>query len=250
MNLQVISFNIRYNDDVNGNTIAQRAPRLKRVLDQYGADLIGFQECTPTWMPHLEADYGTEYEIFNKYRDKNCAESAPILWKKERFECLDKGYFWFSETPEVESRFSYENGHLRICMWVVLKERISGQVFTYMNTHFGFGDRAQCDSADLIRQYEKKVARGPVIFTGDFNMQRSFPAYEKMSGWYTDVNAATVNDLRNTYHGYTFDQNLDELIDYCFVTRDIAPVIYQRLDQTVGGKFPSDHYGIRAELEL
>lgn len=44
---KVITFNIRYTDDPNGNSIAERAPRLKKVIDGRDPDLIGFQECTP-----------------------------------------------------------------------------------------------------------------------------------------------------------------------------------------------------------
>ena len=35
------------------------------------------------------------YEIFNKYRTQTgWMESAPILWKKDKLECIKKGYFF------------------------------------------------------------------------------------------------------------------------------------------------------------
>ena len=39
-----ISFNIRCANDPDGNSIKERAERLKAVLDKYNADIIGFQE--------------------------------------------------------------------------------------------------------------------------------------------------------------------------------------------------------------
>ena len=49
--MKVITFNIRCKDDQGGNSIAERAPRLKTILDKYDADIIGFQEVTEKWMP-------------------------------------------------------------------------------------------------------------------------------------------------------------------------------------------------------
>ena len=79
-----ISFNIRCANDPDGNSIKERAERLKAVLDKYNADIIGFQEATPEWLDIIKKDYGEKYEIFNRYRDSANLESTPILWKKER----------------------------------------------------------------------------------------------------------------------------------------------------------------------
>ena len=52
MQLKVISFNIRCCDDANGYSISERAPRLKKILSDLNADLIGFQEWRPAWGRH------------------------------------------------------------------------------------------------------------------------------------------------------------------------------------------------------
>ena len=104
MELKVISFNIRYGDDPNGNSVAERAPRLAKITKGYDADIIGFQEFTVPWEKEIEKYYLDKYEMFNLYRSKSELEGAPILWKKDKFELLDKGNFWLSDTPEVESR--------------------------------------------------------------------------------------------------------------------------------------------------
>lgn len=43
MGISVISFNIRNCNDPNGNSIAERAPRLDAITSLYDADVIGFQ---------------------------------------------------------------------------------------------------------------------------------------------------------------------------------------------------------------
>ena len=120
MELKVISFNIRCCDDPHGHAVVERAPRLADAVIPYDADLIGFQEYKPRWEEHIEKYFGDKYEIFNKYRDDERRESAPILWKKDKFECLEKGYFWLSDTPDEPSDGWDVLGHKRICEYAIL----------------------------------------------------------------------------------------------------------------------------------
>lgn len=57
MELSVISFNIRYCNDGDGNAIAERAPRLNKVISPYDAEVFGFQEYTPEWDSHIRSYY-------------------------------------------------------------------------------------------------------------------------------------------------------------------------------------------------
>ncbi|MBP3360452.1 MAG: endonuclease/exonuclease/phosphatase family protein [Clostridia bacterium] len=250
MELKIISFNIRCCDDPNGNSVKERAPRLEKITGKYDADLIAFQEFTPLWEPFINEYYGKDYEIFNKYRAESNLESAPILWKKDKFNCIKKGYFWLSDTPEVESRGWDELYNCyRICEYAVLEHKLAGKEITFMNTHFGFGDKGQSDSARLIYEYSKKISDNPTFITGDFNMKPQSKGYAVMSKYFTDVNAATVNDLRTTYHGY-HPENTDEHIDYCFVNEKIIPISQTIIDDMVDGGFPSDHYGLLIKLNV
>ncbi len=201
--LKVISFNIRCCDDENGNSIKERAPRLNEVISRYDADLIGLQEFRPPWEEPIGEYFSDEYEMFNKYRATTEKESSPILWRRDKFECLKTGYFWLSDTPEVESRgWDEVYNCFRMCVYVILREKESGTVFTFMNTHFGFGDNGQVKSVKLIDEYSGKISSYPTFITGDFNMTPDDVAYAEMTKIFTDVNAATDNDLRTTYHAY------------------------------------------------
>ena len=248
MKLKVISFNIRYCDDKDGNSIAERAPRLAEITKKYDADIIGFQEHTVPWEEQI-AKFYPEYDIFNLYRSTHELESAPILWKKDKFELLDKGNFWLSDTPETESRGWDELYNCwRMCEYVILKHKESGKVITHMNTHFGFGDNGQVKSSKLMYEYSKKISDNPTFLTGDFNMRPTSLGYAEMVKHFTDVNAVTANDRRTTYHGY--GKTNDEHIDYCFINDKIKPISLKLLDELVDGKYPSDHYGLFVELDI
>lgn len=248
--LKVVTFNLRYNDDEHGNSVAERVPRLKWVLSQYDADLMGFQEATPRWMEHLRRDYGDAYDCFTKCRDEEAREAAPVFWKKDRFECVDQGYFWLSDTPDVPSRGYDAWGCYRICTWVTLRDKREGGAFTYFNTHFGFGDREQMCSVKLVLDRVSRISAGGAILTGDLNMHMESPAYRELSRHLTDVNMATVRDRRPTYHDYDINRaDPEDHIDFCFISREhLRPIASRRMDETVDGEFPSDHYGVYSEI--
>lgn len=252
MKLNIISFNIRCCDDENGYSIEERAPRLSTVISYYDADVIGFQEYRPAWEEHINKYFGDRYEIFNKYRSETIdIESSPILWRKDKFECVKTGYFWLSDTPEIESRgWDEVYNCFRMCVYVILLDKKSNKYFTFMNTHFGFGDKGQIKSVKLIEEYSKKISSYPTFIVGDFNMKPDSPAYALMSEIFTDVNAVTTKDMRATYHGYNPEKFLAEHIDYCFINEAIKPVKQNIIDDVVDGMFPSDHYGLYIELEL
>lgn len=249
MKLKVASFNILCVSGENGNSIPERAPRVKAVLAPLDADLIGFQEATPTWLEILNRDYGDNYEIYNVYRSAASPESTPIAWKKEKFTCLDKGNLWFSDTPETESPGWDELYHCpRIFTWARLRENISGKEFCFINTHFGFGDNCQTKSVRLLTDFARSMGC-PCVITGDFNMELDSAGYREMVVFFADVNARTTDDRGPTYHGFN-PAKYGEHIDYCFITPDIHPVSFQVLRELVDGAFPSDHYGLSASLEL
>lgn len=251
MHLKIVSFNIRCCDDKDGHAISERAPRLHAAISPIAPDLIGFQEYRPAWETYIEQYFGGQYELFNKYRSTESPESAPILWRKDRFSCLDKGYFWLSDTPDEESRGWDEvyNCH-RICEYVLLEERESGRRFSFMNTHYGFGDAGQIKSGELIYERSKLISDLPTLITGDFNMRPDAPGYAVMSSHFTDVNAATRKEASATYHGYQPEKHSDARIDYCFVSNDVTPVDQKSICTTFDGKYPSDHYGLEIDIDL
>ncbi|MBQ7913132.1 MAG: endonuclease/exonuclease/phosphatase family protein [Clostridia bacterium] len=250
MKIKAVSFNIRCKDDVNGNSVKERAPRLAKIMEEYDADVIGFQEFTPLWTRHINKHFRERYEFFNKYRDVGWRESAPILWKKDKFDCLKRGYFWLSDTPEKMSGGWDSIGHNRICLYVLLQDKKDGKIFAFFNTHFGFGEENQIKSVRLIGRYVEKFSNYPTFITGDFNMIPSSAPYAEAVKNFTDVNEVTVKDRRSTYHGYDLQNTFNEHIDYCFIDKKITPISFKIIDELVEGKFPSDHYGLYAELEI
>ncbi len=244
MELNVVSFNIRCCDDKGGYSIAERAPRLNAVIAPYNADILALQEYRPAWEKHIAAFYDSEYDMFLKYRNQTVdIEASPILWKRDKFALVDSGYFWLSDTPLVESRgWDEVYNCFRMCAWVILEEKSSGTRFAVMNTHFGFGDRGQIKSAELIAGYSASISPYPTVILGDFNMHPDSPAYAVMTEHFCDANMPNP-DLSTTYHGYS-PEGKNEHIDYCFVNKGVKSAEQKIITETVDGKYPSDHFGL------
>ena len=252
MRLNVISFNIRCSNDPNGHSVAERAPRLSEITQRYDADIICFQEYRPRWEEHIAKYYNEKYDMYVKYRNETVdIEASPILWSKDKFDCVKTGYFWLSETPEIESRgWDEKYNCYRMCVYVILREKQTGKIFTVMNTHFGFGDNGQVASAELIYTYSKKISDLQTCVFGDFNMTPTSLGYKAMTKNFVDVNACTAKDLRSTYHNYQPENTKDHHIDYCFIDRNITPINQTMITDTIDGKYPSDHFGLYVELDI
>ena len=249
--MKIVSYNIRSSNDPNGHSFAERAPRLKASIEKYDPDIIGLQEVVPSWMEFIPNDYGEKYEIYHMYRDTSTdIEGCTILWRKGMFECLDRGVFWYSDTPEIPSRGWCSWGHYRFCLWVKLKNLQDGKEFFFFDTHFGFSDQCHIDSVRLIRDHIKYLGAEAAIVVGDFNMNQNGPGYRDITKFMVDVNKATANDISITCHGYNAART-GLPIDFVFATPNtVKPVDYHKMDETYEEKFPSDHYGLYAEVEI
>lgn len=252
MKLKVISFNVRCANDPDGHSIAERGPRLHKAIMPFTPDLIGVQEFRDAWQEQFDKYFLDEYEFYRVPRDTaQGGESVPILWKKGGFDCLKKGTFWLSDTPEEMSGGWDEKYHKnRICSYVILRDKASGNCFTFMNTHFGFGDNCQMGSAKLIYEYSKKISDYPTFVTGDFNMSPDSAGYAEMVKYFVDVNMVTAKDMSTTYHGYDPEKHPNSHIDFCFIDENVTPISQKIIKDTFNGKYPSDHYGLYVELEI
>ena len=96
----------------------------------------------------------------------------------------------------------------------------------------------------------ENYSQHPTFITGDFNFIPSSTPYAEMTKTYSDVNGLTVNDRRDTYHGYQPNVNHNEHIDYCFIDSKLKALNFEIIDDLVDNKFPSDHFGIYAKIAI
>src|SRR5690606_28711465 len=156
-------------------------------------------------------------------------EFTPVLFRKDRFERIDAGSFWYSETPEEKESKSWDAMFPRIASWCLLADKRTGKSFYFFNTHFDHvGKIARRKSAEILRHYADSLAAdSPLIITGDFNSRDSSAVYHHMvSGNVND--AMDVSETAhygpvNTASGFWVKpEPVRARIDYIFVNDRVA----------------------------
>ena len=247
--IRVMSQNLRYTDDPNGNSIDERYPRFASLVAQYKPDLIGTQETTSRWNFILEKTFSGEFEIFKGYsrdgQNADTGEYGTILYRKDRFEFIKGDTFWLSDKPEIKSKFE-DSSHYRICTYVILKDKLSGVEFMFCNVHLSGGTSAEKQIKVMTTYLKDEMEKYPTFLTGDFNANPSSATYAHLKTVMEDT-YVTANDnkapIDYTAHDYGALTNKHR-IDMCWYKgKNVACREYYTITDSYGG-YVSDHYAV------
>ena len=248
--IKVMSQNVMCWEHEEIGDFAHRRPLMKKALTEHGADIIGVQEFTPTWEEFLKEDLAG-FEYINKYRKVDNLEGTPIFWNPEKVTALESGWFWLSETPEVES-LGWDARCYRITCWVLFEEKQTGKRFAFVNTHLDHrGETARQEGIKLVCKFigEKFGADLPLVLTGDFNATPDSQTIVTANSLLCDSRTvAEVTDDGHTFHGFEKKSNI--IIDYVYLSKSIKCKKYERVIEKNGNSVQSDHYGVMATIEL
>jgi endonuclease/exonuclease/phosphatase family metal-dependent hydrolase len=257
--LRVLCYNLRYitSGDTGARAWTERRDQAAELIREDDADIIGLQEGLPPMMNDL-ADRVPGYAVIGVGREDGIdrGEYSAILVKATRFRIQESGTFWLSDTPEVPNSCTWGNTVTRICTWAKLYDRTTGKTLHFFNAHLDHAsDEARQKGTRLIlsRIAQRKPA-GPVLFTGDLNAHDTDPLHAaiKAAGmtdvWRT-VNPAVPASESGTVHGFSGAKDKAR-IDYIYASAEWKPVDSAILHSAKDGNFPSDHFPVRATLEL
>ncbi|MCB1151438.1 endonuclease/exonuclease/phosphatase family protein [bacterium] len=260
---QVLSFNIRYGAADDGpDSWSRRRYQVRLAMRDADADLIGLQECLPFQADELAAAFGGYLQVGAGRDDGDRAgEMCAVMVRGIRYEILDSGHAWLSETPERPGPPAWDAACTRMLTWVLLHDRFcEPDTFVFANTHLDHvGAEARAKAARVILDVLAEVARGrPVLLTGDFNA----PAGDSKP-WriLTDPARAAVplrdawlaadrRDLpsdQGTFHGFGGTPTRGR-IDW-ILADPVWRVVWAGADTAArSGRWPSDHFPVAAEL--
>jgi len=262
--VRVMSFNIRFstaNDGINHWNL--RKEFLVETIRKFDPDLLGTQETLADQRDYL-AEQLSGYEYLGVGRDdgQEQGEMMAIYWKGDRFEKLEGGHFWLSETPEVVASQSWDTSLPRMVTWVKLRDRRAPEAkpILWMNTHFDHrGQVARLESSKLIRRrLEAEAAECHLIVTGDFNAGQDSPPYAalfqpegtgplRLIDTYRAVHPERQSD-EGTFTGFRSDATSGPRIDWIAVC-DRWQVTDAQIDRTEkDGRTPSDHFPVTAVI--
>ena len=265
--VRVMSYNIRYNNPDDGiNAWPNRKDHVAEMIGpRYQVDLAGLQEALKGQIDDLASRLPAYAWIGVGREDgKEQGEFTPIFYRKDRFELLENGTFWLSESPEIPGSKSWDAAITRIVTWGKFADRKNGGILYHFNTHFDHkGQQARVESAKLLWQKISTItAEVPTIVTGDFNTRESSLPYKILTGK-EPVGDAT-SDLKDgryvsasphegptsTSTDWTKQGPPETKIDYIFVRNGITALKHQVLTDRFEERYPSDHMPVLAELRL
>lgn len=262
--VRVMSFNIRYGTAKDGeNHWDRRKEFLVETIIAYQPDLLGTQETLGFQRDYL-AEKLPGYEVLGVGRNdgREDGEMMALYYKKERFEKLDGGHFWLSESPDTAGSKSWDSSLPRMATWVKLRDRRQPNAapILFLNTHFDhMGKTARLQSAELVRQKIATLGQGcSVVVTGDFNAGEGSEPYQALFGKNEDKQSPVVDTYRvthperksteGTFSGFKSDATGGARIDWIGTSRDWQ-IVEAQIDRTSrDGRTPSDHFPITAVL--
>lgn len=261
--LRVMTYNIRYANPGDGpNRWENRKEQLCRTIERFDPDLLGTQEVLASQRDDLKKRL-KRHHVFAAGRDdgKDRGETAAIFYRKQRFEKLDGGHFWLSETPDRAGSRGWDAALPRIATWLKLKDRNQPNAppLFVLNTHFDHrGATARLESARLIMKKLDGLAAGcRIVLLGDFNAGESSEAYSAVfareDGRRTLVDVYRAANPTRQKHESTFSRFLTQpstgdRIDWIGCSPDWA-ICSADIDRNgTKGRAPSDHFAVTALL--
>lgn len=252
------TYNIRLQTTADsGNLWVNRAPAVAALLKFHEFDVFGTQEGFRNQLIDIQRSL-PGFDFYGAGRDdgKEKGESSAIFYRKERFNLLDKGDFWLSETPDQPSKGWDGKCCNRICSWVHLEDKKTGKRFYYFSAHYDHeGTTARLESSKLILQRMQAICGGaPAIFCGDLNCGQQTAPYLTItnSGYLSDSfrKANFPYSTNGTFNDFGKNITGSDIIDHIFITDHFIVSKWGILSDSYYGKYPSDHFPVMAELRF
>ena len=285
--LRVMSFNVQTE---NGTQVdfALRAEMLRDLLDERQPDSIGMQEVTVNWIKWMDsASFNDSYAGVGEARSVG-GEASSIYYRKDKFDLVDFGTFWLSDTPDVVGSALAGANYPRICTWVHLRDKVTGFEYIHLNTHLDHnGNNSAADGRAIrtaqvrvILEFIQTLPDVPLVMTGDFNQAATSSADnlyamfknilgistfesstgEEITGCFSDARADAATTVSTDQWasmtaywqegGSKYDPS-HKPIDYVFYTdEDFTAVLYENIHYHRDGIYMSDHLPQYCELTV
>jgi endonuclease/exonuclease/phosphatase family metal-dependent hydrolase len=234
----------------------ERRQAVVAMLESADADIMAFQEMETfeggsfndenrqlDWI----SDHFPDYDFAAVGDPREYPSTQPVMYRSDRFEALDQGFFFFSPTPdEIYSR-SWDGGFPAFCSWVRFRDSRSGTTFYLYNLHFDHSSRGnRLKAAELVasRIRAREHPDEPVIVVGDFNAPWFFRPVRIVA----DAGLEIADTTGSTFH-LGRGINVIPAIDHVLVSKGLDPGRTRVLRRRFDGAWPSDHYPVLVSID-
>lgn len=269
--LTLASFNIRLDtsSDTDYKDWQARKANCMAVVRNHAFDVFGLQEV----LANQQTDFKEmlpEYDFYFVGRDTGISgEAVGVGYRKDKFELVEWGRFWLSDTPDKASNSLNWGGMTRhrVCAWVRLQHKASGKNFYFLSTHLEVDNNGNSyagvreKSAQLIisRLREENSLGLPQFVVGDMNPgSDEEAALQAFRLAYSDsFRVAEEKGVREgpkaTYQAFDPSRDLNKASshpsDFIFYTLGKLKR-FSALTDKFGGYYPSDHLPVMTVIEI
>jgi endonuclease/exonuclease/phosphatase family metal-dependent hydrolase len=181
------------------------------------------------------------------------------MYKENKFDVLESGQFWLSDTPDAAgSKSTFDPSMPRICTWAKFRAKDNTRaVFYYFNTHLSTVSPAAKQGAAIILDRISKIVTSneiPVFIGGDFNGDRISTTYNSMKlsdfkDTWTESGKPFKDD--GTSHQWTGKTDLGgQHIDWIFHRNALKVNSIEINHYNENGFYPSDHYPVQLDVDI
>lgn len=260
---KIMSYNVRYDNSGDGeNGWSARRDSVAAAIIASGASIVGTQEV----LHHQFSDLRRllpDFDVVGCGRDDGAQEGEyEALWyDKNRFQCIDSGNFWLSQTPDVKGSLGWDGACVRMASWALLQDKASQRRILALNTHLDHvGTKARRLGVELILQRLSAIAPDvSAVVTGDFNSGPDSAPVKYITDPAKTFHLIDSRTFAGKIHGpaWTFHDfgrapvEDREIIDFIFVTPGINVIDYSIIDNTARAPMtPSDHCPVTATIRF
>ncbi|MPM69940.1 hypothetical protein SDC9_116888 [bioreactor metagenome] len=250
--MNIATYNIRMDTEADSLDAWQhRKEMVKGLVRFHDFDIFGTQEAFKHQLDDILELENYAYVGVGRDNGKDAGEHSAIVYRKDRFDVLKNGDFWFAENPDVPGKGWDATCCNRICSWAKFKDKKTGKEFFVFNSHFDHqGREARKNSSLLLLKKIEEIAGKDIVFcTGDFN---ATPDDEPIQILMNDgrlkdsfrVSACPPYGTEGTFNSFRLDFPMRDRIDYIWVSEGVKVNKYGVLNDVQYGHFPSDHFPV------
>lgn len=235
------TYNIRNansSDSLQGNLWSNRCKAITDIVRFHEFDIFGTQEGFKHQLESMKEKLpGYEYIGVGRDDGKINGEHSAIFYNTNKFDLIESGNFWLSETPDLPSK-GWDAACIRICTWGKFRHKMSGKEFLYFNLHADHvGKQARIESVKLIKRKISELGENlPTFLSGDFNVDQNNECYIELlaDGIFTDSHDAAdfVYEPNGTFNDWKTNGFTKSRIDHIFTTNGIEVKKYGILTDT------------------
>lgn len=254
--LVVGTFNIHYISPRQKKMIwEERRNAVVEALRLGNADTIGFQEMETFVGGHWNQEnkqlewireHFPKYDVTSFGDPRVYPSTQPILYRKDRFEALDQGFFFFSSTPDQIYSRPWKGRFPAFCSWSRLRDKTTDRSFYIYNLHLDYSSlRNRLNSAHLVAQRvaSREYNNDGVIVIGDFNAPSFFPAVRIVA----EAELTVAKTRGSTFH-FNRGINVQPAIDHVLYSEEFVYRSTRVIRDRIMGEWPSDHYPLFVTL--